>query len=56
LYDELETCRLNRFTLQGIKQDVYKFTEPTALQMDLLQRLQMTHLINENSLQNLTAA
>lgn len=54
LYDELETCRLNHFTLEGIKQDFYKFTQPTALQLDLLQRLQMTHLISDNTLRNLT--
>ena len=41
LYEELEGCRLNHHRLEGITQDFYKLTQPTELQVDLLNRLQM---------------
>jgi hypothetical protein len=56
LYDELETCRLNHYTVEGVKQDFYKLTQPTTLQVDLLQRLRMTHLISESAVKKMTAA
>jgi len=54
LYEELEGCRLNHHRLEGITQDFYKLTQPTELQVDLLNRLQMAHLISGNTMKRLT--
>lgn len=45
LYDELSQCNLNRLTSHG-KADVYCLTKLTDRQQELLERLEMTHLVS----------
>lgn len=45
LYEELADCDLNCIARPGAA-DVYSLTQPTSKQVELLQRLNMTHLIS----------
>lgn len=54
LYEELGGCQLNRLRI-GAKQDLYRLTEPTAKQRELLERLDMQHLVQEERIAGLTA-
>lgn len=54
LYEELSGCQLTRLRI-GPKQDLYRLTEPTVNQIDLLERLDMQHLVREETIAALTA-
>lgn len=54
LYEELGDCQLNRLRI-GPKKDQYRLTEPTEKQVELLERLGMQHLVQEETIAALTA-
>lgn len=54
LYEELGGCQLNRLRI-GPKKDLYRLTEPTENQVELLERLGMQHLVQEETIAALTA-
>jgi len=54
LYEELSGCQLNHIRMDP-KQDTYKLTEPTDRQVELLERLDMCHLVKEETIATLTA-
>ena len=54
LYEELGGCQLNRLRI-GSKHDIYRLTEPTEKQRELLERLDMQHLVQEETIATLTA-
>jgi transposase len=54
LYEELAGCRLNHLKV-GSKQNLYKLTEPTQRQIELLDRLDMRSLVEDATISALTA-
>lgn len=55
LYEELERCQLTLLKIVGTNQGIYRFTEQTDKQKELLKRLKMTHLGTEAALKTLSA-
>lgn len=53
LYEELSECKLNRIGIKGSTVVGYGLTETTKKQVDVLDRLQMSHLIGATTLQQL---
>jgi len=53
LYEELAGCHLNHVKLTA-QQNLYKLTEPTERQKELLDRLEMKHLIGDAALKTLS--
>lgn len=55
LYQELRECRLNQLKVAGSNLTAYALTESSEKQKDLLERLQMPHLVTPAALQQLSS-
>ena len=54
LYEQLGQCKLNCLEIGASKLQAYKLTTPTAIQQDLLTRLDMKHLVAASALDELS--
>lgn len=54
LYEELNGCQLNHLRI-GPRQNLYRLTEPTDRQKELLERLEMQHLVQKETIAALKA-
>jgi transposase len=55
LYEELAKCHLNYIKIKNINHGIHVFTEQTNIQKDLLERLQMSHLVSDVAIKKLNA-
>jgi len=53
LFEELESCRLNEVEIPQLGYKTYNLTSLSAVQKDLLSRLEMGHLVEEKTVKQL---